>query len=473
MEKRMRQEAFRQTFGMHQHGRRHSKGRPNIPEPKDNLTLMHRIPMIPLAARSIALLGRRWIWAPRAIARFQRRCRAHATTAVQTGAPPDRSAASSPRPLLFFFSQVVWQDVWQRPQELALGLSEHLPVVYFSPLQIHRRYDSIPHWRPEIHIDRGCGVHVVQPLILPGEYKSRLIFALNRRLIWAEACRVLSPEADLWLLSNSPFSADLLDRVNWARRIYDLIDDFPGFSWAPPNARRLEALWLQQADVVVSGTLALCDLHRAARSDIQFIPSGVRFDLFHTPPGSVPDDIRSLPRPILGYTGTLSDRLDRRLLEDLCREFRNGSVVLIGPVHGSFDMPSPAPNLHLLGPRPHDQLPAYVHQFDLALLPFAINTATQAINPIKTLEYLAAGRVVISTAVPDIGRFFANEVVIARDRAEFIRLARHWLTADSAALRQRGIERARRCSWGQTVADFARAIGLRPQENFRQETLAE
>ncbi|MCX8038150.1 MAG: glycosyltransferase [Candidatus Sumerlaeia bacterium] len=422
---------------------------------------MRRIPIIPLLARSVALLARRWIWAPRTVAQFQRRRKLGARVAAQeTHSSDHRDGSVAHSCLLFFFSQVVWQDVWQRPQELALRLGAFLPVVYFSPLQIHRRYDSVPHWQPEIHIDRGRGVRVVQPLILPGEYKSRLIFALNRRLIWAEACRVLPPDADLWFLSNSPFSADLLARVDWGKRIYDLIDDFPGFSWAPPNARGLEALWLQQADTVISGTQALCDRHRAARPDIQFVPSGVRFDLFHTPPDSIPEDIRALPRPILGYTGTLSDRLDRRLLEDLCREFRDGSVVLIGPVHGSFDMPAPAPNLHLLGPKPHDRLPAYVHQFDLALLPFAINTATQAINPIKTLEYLAAGRVVISTAVPDVVRFFSNEVVIARDRAEFVRLARQWLTADSSALRQRGVDRARGCSWEQTAAAFARAVGL-------------
>jgi glycosyltransferase involved in cell wall biosynthesis len=362
--------------------------------------------------------------------------------------------------MLFFYSQVVWQEVWQRPQEIALGLADYLPVVFMSPLQVHRLYDSVPSWRRDFRVDRGRGVRVVQPLLLPGEYKSPWIFALNHELIWAEACAVLPPESDIVLLSNSPFSADLLGRLDWAQRVYDLIDDFPAFGWAPRSGRQMEERWLEAADVVLSGTHALQERHCARRPDIRFIPSGVRFERFRASSDPMPEELRLLPRPILGYIGTVSDRLDRPLLEQLCREFSEGSVVMIGPVHGSFDAPRGVGNLHLLGPRPHEALPAYVRYFDLALLPFAMTEATRAINPVKTLEYLAAGRIVISTPVPDVVRFFSNEVVIARDRDEFIRSARYWLTADSNSLRQRGIERARESSWEKSVEQFADATGL-------------
>jgi glycosyltransferase involved in cell wall biosynthesis len=409
---------------------------------------MSNIPKGRFLAQSLRLLARSLIGVPRDMRRFRRE---RETTGRQT---KDRPRA------LFFYSQVVWQEVWQRPQELALGLADSLPVVFVSPLQVHRLYDSVPGWQRDILIDRGHGLRVVQPLILPGEYKSRLVFALNRRLILADACNALPADADLVFLSNSPFSADLLDRLDWAMCAYDLIDDFPGFSWAPPFGRRLEDRWLAKADVVTSGTHALQQRHASKRPDIAFIPSGVRFDLFHDPPGDVPDDLRSLPRPILGYTGTVSDRLDRRLIEQLCREFPEGSIVLIGPVHGSFDRPAAAQNLHLLGPRPHERLPAYVANFDLALMPFLLNEATRAINPVKTLEYLAAGRVVISTPVPDVVRFFSNEVIVAQDCDAFVRLAREWLERDATSLRERGVARAREASWDEMVRQFVRRLRL-------------
>jgi UDP-galactopyranose mutase len=425
---------------------------------------MRSIPKLSFLAQSASVLARLLFLAPRAIRRFQaahaastRSAPSTASIASTSSASPSPSSAAS---LIFYYSQVVWQDVWQRPQELALGLADYLPVVFLSPLQVHRRYDSIPNWRREIRFDRGRGVRVLQPLILPGEYKSALVFRANQRLIWAEACAVLSPDAAILFISNSPFSASLLDRHDWARTAYDLIDDFPGFPWAPPQSRRLEQRWLDRADVILSGTHALYEKHKAVRPDIAYVPSGVRFEMFQRAPGEIPDDLRRLPRPILGFIGTVSDRLDRGLLEALCRAFPEGSVVLIGPVHGSFDSPRGYANLHLLGPRPHQSLPAYVHQFDLALMPFAVNAATQAINPIKTLEYLAAGRIVLSTPVPDVVRFFSSEVILARDRDEFVRLARHWLAADSTALRARAVERARRSSWEQTVRQTAQRLGL-------------
>jgi len=403
-----------------------------------------------LAARFLSLVGRAFVWAPLVLRRCGRK---------QGAAGHRRSRRGQPE-LILYYSQVVWQEVWQRPQEVALGLADYLPVVFISPVQIHRLWDSVRGWRREMAFEVGRGLKVVQPLIFPGEYKSPAVFALNHKLIAAEICSLLEGATEVLLMSNSPFSADLLDRFDWSKRVYDLIDDFPAFPWAPRRAREMEQKWLESADVVLTGTYALREKHRAVRPDARFVPSGVRFERFNRPAGGPPEDIRSLPRPILGYTGTVSDRLDRQLLERLCGEFRGGSVVLIGPVHGSFDRPRGVANLHLLGPRPHERLPAYVGAFDVALMPFAVNDATKAINPVKTLEYLAAGKVVVSTALPDVVRFYSGEVLIARGRDEFVEMVRRALSGGADHLRRRGIEHARACGWDKTVGEIAELIGL-------------
>lgn len=414
---------------------------------------IRKIPKAALLAHSTRLMWRLAAEAPRRTSAFRQRRKA-AQRLVRKDGRRTR--------VIFYYSQVVWQEVWQRPQEVALGLADYAPVVYMSPVQVHRLYDSVRDWQEDFRVERGHGVRVVQPLILPGEYKTRSVFRLNQRLVWSSICSVLPPEAELIFISNSPFSADLIDRLDWSRRAYDAIDDFPGFSWAPPWARSMEDRWLERADVVFSGTSALAEKHAHVRSDIEFIPCGVRFDLFHDVESEIPAELRDLPRPILGYIGTVSDRLDRQLLEKLAGEFSEGSIVMIGPVHGSFDAPRGLDNFHLLGPRPHETLPAFVQQFDLALMPFEINEATEAINPVKTLEYLAAGRPVISTAIPDVVRHFSDEVVIARDREAFVRAAREQLSAESDERRRLGIERARRLSWDETVRRVAERLGLKP-----------
>src|SRR5690625_2938496 len=101
---------------------------------------------------------------------------------------------------------------------------------------------------------------------------------------------------------------------------------------------------------------------------------------------------------------------------------------MIGPVVkiAEADLPR-LPNIHWLGQRDYDLLPAYLAGWDVALMPFAINEATRFISPTKTPEYLAGGKPVVSTPIADVIADFAGAgdagkqaVSIAADAAGFI-----------------------------------------------------
>ena len=110
---------------------------------------------------------------------------------------------------------------------------------------------------------------------------------------------------------------------------------------------------------------------------------------------------------MLGYFGVIDERLDYELLARLADAFPNGSLVLVGPVVKVDPRELPqATNIHWLGPAAVRELPRYVKGFDVCLMPFALNEATEFINPTKTLEYMAAGKPIVSTAVPDVVRNF-------------------------------------------------------------------
>jgi glycosyltransferase involved in cell wall biosynthesis len=109
------------------------------------------------------------------------------------------------------------------------------------------------------------------------------------------------------------------------------------------------------------------------------------------------------------------------------------------------------PNIHWIGQRSYEELPALVKAFDVCLMPFALNESTQFINPTKTLEYMAAGKPIVSTAVPDVVHNFTPIVSIAHSQDEFVRAVERAYQTPPTDLIAQGIERANAASWESTV----------------------
>jgi glycosyltransferase involved in cell wall biosynthesis len=94
-------------------------------------------------------------------------------------------------------------------------------------------------------------------------------------------------------------------------------------------------------------------------------------------------------------------------------------VVLVGMQQEHFSMPDLPSNVHVLGPRPYNELPAYVQAFDVALIPYVLNQHTVSVDPLKLLEYLASGRPVVSTPLPEVEKY-AEQVTIGDSNESFI-----------------------------------------------------
>jgi len=128
-------------------------------------------------------------------------------------------------------------------------------------------------------------------------------------------------------------------------------------------------------------------------------------------------------------------------------------VVVIGRPSTSIDVTGllPEPNIHYLGPKPFEQLPAYSRHFAVGLIPFQINPITVHCNPLKALEYMAAGLPVVSTDIPELRRY-AGDVLVARSHEEFIALCERALADGSSAERDRRSKAAEAHSWESRVA---------------------
>jgi len=242
--------------------------------------------------------------------------------------------------------------------------------------------------------------------------------------------------------------------------VYDCMDELSQFRFAPPELIDAESMLLRHADVVFTGGRKLFESKSRHHPNVHFFGCGVDADHFakarleSTP---IPSELRDLPRPILGYFGVIDERLDYALIDRLAESFEHGSIVFVGPVVKVDPAELPKqPNIHWLGQRSYERLPEYVKGFDVCLMPFALNSATEYINPTKTLEYMAAGKPIVSTPVSDVVRNFTPIVEVATSN-EFVYAVSTALQMEGSRL-EAGIARARCSTWESTVAEMNRLI---------------
>jgi glycosyltransferase involved in cell wall biosynthesis len=134
-----------------------------------------------------------------------------------------------------------------------------------------------------------------------------------------------------------------------------------------------------------------------------------------------------------------------------------GPVVKIDPA----SLPQRS-NLHWLGQQPYELLPQLVAGWDVCLMPFAINESTRFISPTKTLEYMAAGKPVVSTPIRDVLVMFGDLVAVADDAESFVAACREALDETGAERARRQADMAERVAshaWDATAAAIVEAIG--------------
>jgi glycosyltransferase involved in cell wall biosynthesis len=244
--------------------------------------------------------------------------------------------------------------------------------------------------------------------------------------------------------------------------VYDCMDELSKFRFAPAELTDRETYLMSRSDVVFTGGYKLSQSKAKHHSNVHFFGCGVDVAHFATARSSgleVPPEIARLQRPVVGYYGVIDERLDYDLLASLAAALPNVELVMVGPVVKVDPRELPqAQNIHWLGQRRYEELPAHVKGFDVCLMPFALNDATEYINPTKTLEYMAAGKPIVSTAVSDVVHNFTPVVAIARSQAEFAEAVRSAIEEPDESLIALGLEQARSNSWESIVARMERII---------------
>jgi glycosyltransferase involved in cell wall biosynthesis len=358
---------------------------------------------------------------------------------------------ASARPIIVH-SHLRWDFVWQRPQQLFSRFARTRDVLFVEePIFLD---DAM---RPALELQAAiAGITRAIPR-LPAAYRESesvtqaavrtlLLEALNA----GGALRGRFERPMHWFYTPMP-APTMIGAFNEAAVVYDCMDELAQFRFAPAEIAQRERFLLARADVVFAGGARLAESKSRFHDNVHFFGCGVDAEHFGrardeaTP---IASEVRDLAGPVLGYIGVIDERLDYALLAHLADTMSDAQVVMVGPVVKVDPAELPRlPNIHWLGQRAYEDLPSFIRGFDVCLMPFALNKATEFINPTKTLEYMATGKPIVSTPVPDVVRNFTPVVAVADGTHAYVDAVRTALAGHDPVLRQRGFELTRQASW--------------------------
>ncbi len=353
-----------------------------------------------------------------------------------------------------------WDWVWQRPQQFLTRLSARHPVLFVQgPLVEDGDFE------PYARLTQAEGFPNVTLMdsVFPREKffsDGAWVDAQRTRLVQEAMSGPLAGKFDSpvqWFydpMAVPSFLGKMGERAN----VYDCMDQLSQFKFAPPPLIEREQILLKAADVVFAGGRKMWEDKKKSNPNSHFFGCGVDVDHFaraRSPLTHVPEELASISGPVLGYFGVVDERMDYELVEKLASSRPDWTLAFVGPIFkvDPAELPKHA-NILWLGGRKYEELPAYTKGFDVCLMPFALNEATEFINPTKALEYMATGRPVVSSAVPDVVSNFTGAVQIAHSHQEFLSLCEAALSNPDRASIKAGLELAGHNSWDSIVAQL-------------------
>lgn len=366
------------------------------------------------------------------------------------------------RPLVYLgFNR--WDSIKQREQHLVEHLSYGRPVLYVDPYLTLRR--ALANGRGDLrHLSETLSVYSPPSLFLPRYTRSASISGFNAALLGLLVRRLLDRleirEYDLGV--GHPRSAPMLAQLAPRRVYYDCMDDHLAFPVSGLNFRILaeyEERLLRCSDRVFASSRLLLDHCAHLNPHVTLVGNGVNAEHFlglRDRDLPIPEDLRGLSGPVIGYYGAIAPWLDLDSLVELAIRRPSYQLVLIGPAeHGiALEPLTRHPNVHWLGPKRYEQLPAYLKCFDVALIPFHMSPLIEKVNPTKFYEYLAGGKPVVSAPLPDVAAH-PNLARIYHEAAGFVREVDMALAEDPTVLEPERVALALANTWQEQAQRIA------------------
>jgi glycosyltransferase involved in cell wall biosynthesis len=368
------------------------------------------------------------------------------------------------------FAEVDWRGTWYSRHQLLSRLARTCPVVVVGdPLEAREVVTGRAPARPVLERIAPNLWDYRPPRLLPRLYRpavaGRLLDRLRARHLEASV-RSLGM-TDPVHYAFHPQYVPMLELLPRRTTVYHCYDKYDAYQDAPAETvRALEQALVARSDLVLASSRILArDIEERTGHPVHHLPHAVDFEFFRDGARQeTPADLASLPRPRIGYIARIDERVDDDALREISRKRPDASVVIIGRI----DIQSPEraarfrelcalPNVHALGAKPREAIPAYTAGLDVCLLCYRNDNWGRYVQPIKAYEYLACGRPVVSAPI-DAARDFGDLVQVAPGPGRWVEVIEAALAADSPDARARRIEFARENSWDRRATELIALI---------------
>ena len=369
------------------------------------------------------------------------------------------------------FAHIDWGGIWYSRHQILRRLSRSCPVVIVDPpVEARDALSGRAGSRPALkEIAPGLWSYR-PPRYLPFVYRptaaARATAELRRFHLVGTLRRLglVNPIHYVWHPDYASTLRRLPPRFTIYHR-YDKYDAYENTSVAEALAQEREVA--ARADLLIASSRVMAaDLERLVGRPVRHLPHGVDFEFFHERANreSTPEDLARLPRPRIGLVARLGENMDDRALAEIATQRPAWSVVLIGPdgyrsAEGRerFRKLVALPNVHALGSRPREDVPAYVAGLDVTLLCYRMDTWGGWVQPIKAYEYLACGRPIVSSAI-DAAADFGDLVRVVESAGGWVPAIEAALGGDTVEEMARRLSFARRNTWDDRVLELVQII---------------
>ncbi len=368
---------------------------------------------------------------------------------------------------LICLSHLRWDFVYQRPQHLLSRFAKTRRVFFFEePIFV----DDQTRLETEAREDN---LFVAVPHISHADRATKNVADIEREMLDGFIEKQRIKIFVLWFYT--PMAMEFAWHLEPLATVFDCMDELSAFKFAPPKLIENEKRLMKKADLLFTGGQSLFEAKKDRHANVYAFPSSIDAEHFRKARHSVeePSDQKSIALPKLGYCGVIDERIDLKLLAEIADARPEWQFVMIGPIVkiSETDLPRRA-NIHYLGGKNYQELPAYLAGWNVALMPFALNDSTKFISPTKTPEYLAAGLPVVSTPIRDVVSPYGdlNLVQIAADAADFVAECEKALGEDRSEKLVRADNFLAETSWDKTFAEMTELIEVNVRKRVKSLT---